>query len=84
MVTKEEFRDRFRLQMAGIALYGLVTEMNGGVIAKTTHALAIPEMVEKVLGVMYDYLAHSVPLVKDAPQPVLPGPTLHKPNKGVA
>lgn len=60
MVTKEEFIERFRQATAGMALYGLAMELDGGYIAKTTHALKIPAMVEKVLGAMYEFMATSV------------------------
>jgi hypothetical protein len=60
VVSKKEFIERFKLSTAGLALYGLATEVNGNLIAKTTLALTIPDTVEKVLSQMYEFIEKSL------------------------
>lgn len=84
MVSKEQFVAKFRLQMCGAMLYGVWTEAQGTPLVRAARALDVVKDNEAFLAAMYDFIAHSIPLTKDAPQPVLPGPVLHKPNKGVA
>lgn len=60
MRTKEEFVARWRNHVAGLALYGLIAELNAPGqrrISDAGRALEIPGQVERLLGQMYDDLA---------------------------
>ncbi len=56
MKTKEEFIARWRVHMAGLALFGVVSEVRESTQARASKALDIPGQVEKLLAQMYEDL----------------------------
>lgn len=68
MKTREQFVKRWSRHLAGLALYGLVSELRESTMGRASRALDIPAEVERLLTAMYDDL--------DAPEgaaPYLPG-----------
>jgi len=63
--TRDEFIALWRRHLAGMALYGTVSEMRDGPLVRTTKILDIPAEVENLLGRMFDSLKP-----EDAPLPV--------------
>lgn len=67
MKTREEFVRKWKNHLAGMALYGTVSEMREGPLVRASRALEIPAEVERLLGMMY---ADMVPDADDpAPTP---------------
>ena len=54
--TREEFIDRWRKHLAGLALYGTLSEIRDGPLARASKVLEIPAEVERLLGQMFDDL----------------------------
>lgn len=54
-MTKPQFVERWKLQLAGLALYGQATD-GLPALQKAERALKIPEQVERLLAEMYDSL----------------------------
>jgi hypothetical protein len=65
--TREEFVRRWRTHLAGLALYGVASEMKDGLLVRAGRVLEIPAEVERLLGLMYDGL---LPQRKEATPPV--------------
>ena len=61
MKSKEEFIKRWEAHLAGLALFGLVSESKEGTLQRAGRALDIPAEVRRLLGLMYDYLNQTVP-----------------------
>lgn len=55
--SKNEFVERWKRHLAGLALYGIWHESTQGPLVRAGHALSIPAEVEKLLGLLYDDLA---------------------------
>lgn len=71
-MTRDQFISRWRTQLAGLALYGSVSEIKDGPLARASKILEIPDTVEMVLGKMYDSLHPDQPLPVKAPQAAVP------------
>jgi len=56
MKSKAQFVDRWRIHVAGLALYGLVIDTTQGPMIRAGHAIKIPQVVEDLLARMYDDL----------------------------
>ncbi len=57
MRSRDEFIERWKRHIAGMALFGIASEAKDGPLARTAKILEIPEHAEQLLGAMYDYLA---------------------------
>lgn len=57
MKTKQEFTNRWKHKLAGMALYGVASEVNDGPITRAGKIFDVPAEVERLLGMMYDELA---------------------------
>jgi hypothetical protein len=60
-MTKDEFKARWRYRLAGIALYGSVSEIKDGPLARASKLMEIPAQVEQLLEAMYADLAPKAP-----------------------
>lgn len=56
MRTKEEFIRRWRNHLAGMALFGAVSDLRDGQMTRAAKILDIPGEVEKLLGQLWDDL----------------------------
>lgn len=56
-MTKEQFQKKWRNHLAGLALFGMASEVKDGTLARAARALEIPAEVERILGLMYADLA---------------------------
>lgn len=65
-MTKDEFKNRWRYRLAGIALYGAVSELKDGPLVRASKVYEIPAQVEQLLEAMYADLAPKAP---PGPQP---------------
>ena len=57
MKTKQQFTDRWKKHLAGLALYGVASETHDGILTRAGKVLEIPAEVERLLGMMYDELS---------------------------
>ncbi len=55
-MNREAFINRWKKHLAGMALFGTVSERNDGPIVRASKILEIPAEVEKLLGQMWDDL----------------------------
>ena len=84
-MTYQEFVDKWRYELAGIALYGQT--MNYGEVPmseRTRHAMGVPKLVEQILRRMHaDLCPMPVPEPKPAPvaRPANNGTGAHAPVK---
>ena len=53
-MTKEDFVKRWRHKLAGLALFGVVSETKDGPLKRAANALDIPQTVETLLAELYD------------------------------
>lgn len=60
-MTRQEFVRKWRIQLAGLALYGIANEAKGGPLQRAAHALEVPGQVERLLNDLYDDLAPKEP-----------------------
>jgi hypothetical protein len=65
-VTREEFVCRWRNHLAGMALYGAVSELRDGPLMRASRVLDIPSAVESLLGRLYDDATRSEPATRPA------------------
>jgi hypothetical protein len=65
--SRDEFIRRWRTHLAGLALYGVASEMKDGLLVRAGRVLEIPAEVERLLGLMYDGV---LPQRKEATPPV--------------
>lgn len=65
--SRDEFVRRWRAHVAGMALFGLASEVKDGPLVRANKILDIPQEVESLLGKMYDDL---VPVEVPQPLPV--------------
>ena len=56
MKSKTEFIERWKLQMVGLAMYGVTSERNDGLMSRSARILELPKEVQGLLGAMYDSL----------------------------
>lgn len=82
MPSKHEFVARFKNHIAGLALFGTISEMKDGPMKRAERIFEIPAEVERLLGQMYDYLlsaaekptnGHSQPVAAPGPARAAPG-----------
>jgi hypothetical protein len=57
--TREQFVDRWKKHLAGMALFGVASETNDGALAMAGKILEIPGEVEQLLALMYDFVTQS-------------------------
>lgn len=57
MKSREQFIERWKRHIAGMALFGVVSEVRDGPLARAAKVLDLPAEVERLLGLMYDDLA---------------------------
>jgi hypothetical protein len=62
--TRQEFIERFHAQIAGLMLFGLVDDLNGGSLARASSALHIPAKTKALLNDMYNFMLE----LKEAPK----------------
>jgi hypothetical protein len=55
--SREDFVNRWKKHLAGLALYGAVSEARDGPMVRASKMFNIPAEVEKLLGQLYDDLA---------------------------
>lgn len=68
--TEDEFVTRWRRHLAGLALYGTVSELRDGPLVRASKVLDIPAEVERLLKQMYaDLKPAAEPKPVAAPQP---------------
>lgn len=53
MRTKDEWIARWRLQLAGLAMFGVVSDAKDGPLQRAARWMEIPAQVEKLLAQMY-------------------------------
>lgn len=56
-MTREQFQKKWRNHLAGLALFGVVSEVKDGTLARAARVLEIPAEVERLLGMMYTDLS---------------------------
>lgn len=56
MKTKDEFKKRFRFTLAGMAAYGIASEVKDGPLRRAEVMYEMPANVEALLDMIYDYL----------------------------
>lgn len=54
--TRDDFVERWKRHIAGMALFGTVSELRDGPMVRAAKILEIPAQVEDLLGKMYDDL----------------------------
>ncbi len=70
--ARQKFIDKWRIYLAGLALYGHVVDTTQGPLQRAAHAVRIPEQVETLLGRLYD------DAVTSRTMPAQNGPTAEK------
>lgn len=65
-MTREAFIAKWRVHLAGLALYGVATEATGGPLVRAARALEIPGQVESLLSKMFDSLQPPPPKLPSA------------------
>lgn len=53
MKSKDEFVNRWKCHVAGLALFGVASEIKDGPLARASKIMDIPSQVEKLLAQMY-------------------------------
>jgi hypothetical protein len=53
-MTREQFIERWKRHVAGMALFGVVSELRDGPLTRAGKIMEIPAEVEKLLGQLYD------------------------------
>lgn len=71
MKTKQEFIERWKKHVAGMAMFGMASERNDGPLLRASKLFELPAEVEKLLGQMYD----DVTAVPKEIKPVVNGST---------
>lgn len=56
-MTREAFIARWRRNLAGLALFGVASDVKDSPLKRAAYALDIPAEVERLLGQLYDDLA---------------------------
>lgn len=80
MRTRDEFVRRWRLHIAGLALYGRYSEERDGLATRTARVLEIPAEVEKLLGMLWDDMTRGDETpVSGTPRPTVNG--AHNPKR---
>ncbi len=54
MLSKEAFIEKWRNHIAGLALYGTISDLRDSPMTRATRHMQIPALVEKTLGQMYE------------------------------
>lgn len=80
MRSREEWMKRWRLHVAGLALFGRYSEEKDGLATRTAKILDIPSEVMKLLEKMYDDLTADETPINGTPRPGQNGAT-HSPTK---
>lgn len=57
MKSRQEFQQKWKNYVAGMALFGTVSEIRDGPLVRATKVMDIPAEVERLLGLMYDDVA---------------------------
>jgi len=60
-MTKDEFTRRWRHKLAGLALYGAVSDVKDGPMTRAAKVWDIPAEVERLLAMMFDDLTPKPP-----------------------
>lgn len=66
-MTCEEFVRRWRERVAGMALFGVASEVKDGPLARATYVLEIPERVEQLLTNMWNDIHRDKEQLKNGP-----------------
>jgi hypothetical protein len=53
-MTREAFVRKWRVHLAGLALFGVASEVKDGPLARAAKVLEIPAEAERLLGMMFD------------------------------
>ena len=53
-MSKDKFVERWKTQLAGLALFGVASEVHDGTMVRASKILEIPGQVEKLLAKLYE------------------------------
>lgn len=75
-MTRTEFINKWKFEVCGLALYGLVIDATKGPLQRATHAFETPQKVEELLARLYADLCPPPPIVSPPPpaRPAAPPP----------
>lgn len=85
MKTRQQFIDLWKRHVAGMALFGVASEIQDGPIVRASKILEIPGEVERLLGRMFDDLTAepAKPIESARPAPLANGQPTRPVQTGV-